>query len=54
MSAGTLVDKHCYDLACHFMSAKKWRAEDKQELAEAIQQLCEEMVSLDETEDDND
>ncbi len=35
------VDPMCYDLALHFMKDKKWTAEDKQELAEQIQQLCE-------------
>lgn len=41
-----LVDQKCYELACHFMDGLNWRPEDKQELAEAIQQLCEDMTRI--------
>lgn len=47
-----LLSKHCYDLACHFMSDKKWRAEDKQELAELIQSVCEDAVREEPGEDE--
>lgn len=38
------VDQMCHDLAAHFLSdVKGATAEDKQELAEAVQEVCEEL-----------
>lgn len=45
------VDQKCYDLAEYFMDGINWRPEDKQELAEAIQQICEDMTTITDSED---
>ncbi len=49
--AKKLVDAMCYDLACYFMQDKKWTGEDKTELAETIQQVCEDAVREEEGEE---
>ena len=39
------VDPGCYDLAVKFLEGEKWTDEDREELAEAIQETIEDFMS---------